>query len=103
LSSNEQAVPLLEQYPENINWYLLSSNENAVHLFEQHPERIQWKELCQNQNAMHLFPLDYAAMSVQIEPLREELLAYLYDPERLIRMSQMVGLDMRSYVNGLNV
>jgi len=31
-------------------------------------------------------------------PLKEELMAYLYDPERLQRIAATLGLDMRTYV-----
>jgi hypothetical protein len=32
-------------------------------------------------------------------PLKEELMAYLYDPDRLGRMAATLGLDMRTYLS----
>ena len=54
LSSNENAIEILKQYPEYIDWDGLSSNSNAIDLLEQCPERINWDYLSLNPNAIHL-------------------------------------------------
>ena len=98
LSRDPNAVPLLEKYPEKIHWQWLSENPNAIHLLEQHPERIDWTYLSENRNALHLlFPLDLVQMKQQNEPFREELIAYVFDPDRMIRLSK--GLDLRTYLS----
>jgi hypothetical protein len=38
LSSNPNAVGLLEQNLDKILWYALSKNENAIQLLEKYPE-----------------------------------------------------------------
>jgi hypothetical protein len=54
LSANPNAIHLLEQNPEKINWYLLSSNPNAIHLLEQNQDKINWWNLSANPKAIHL-------------------------------------------------
>lgn len=38
-----------------LNWSTLSSNENAIHLLEANPDKINWNWLSYNSNAVHLF------------------------------------------------
>lgn len=68
---------MLEQYPEKIDWVQLSSNPNATHL---------------------LFRLDHVRMRQDNEAFKEELMAYVFDPCRLIRLSTHFGNDFRNYL-----
>ena len=45
LSSNPNAIDLLEMNPEKIDWGKLSSNPNAINLLENNPEKINWYDL----------------------------------------------------------
>jgi hypothetical protein len=54
LSGNPNVIHLLEQNPDKINWCCLSSNPNAIHLLEQNPDKIDWYWLSTNPNAIHL-------------------------------------------------
>ena len=54
LSSNPNAIHLLEKHPEKIDWNWLSSNPNAIHLLEKNPEKINSYWLSKNPNAIHL-------------------------------------------------
>jgi hypothetical protein len=46
---------LLEWIDTNkINWNFLSSNPNAIYLLEQNQNKINWNDLSQNPNAIHL-------------------------------------------------
>ena len=101
LSSNEDAIPMLEQNMDKINWYILSFNRKAVHLFEQNPIRIHWELICMNPCAFHLFKLDYPAMRERNQEFRQELAIYLFNPDRLVRMSTRYDIDMRSYLGYL--
>ena len=99
LSALPIAVPLLEKYPEHIHWARLSRNAGAIHLLEQHPEKIDWDFLSFNTNAMHLlFRLDHPRMREDNESFREELMAYVFEPERLIRLSEQYSIDLRTYL-----
>ena len=42
LSTNTEAVHLLETNPAKINWYSLSRNPAAIHLLEANLDKIDW-------------------------------------------------------------
>ena len=100
LSEHPIAVPLLEKYPEHIYWDRLSRNSDAIHLLEQSPEKIDWEFLSFNKNAMHLlFKLDHKRMREDNEAFREELMSYVFDPDRLMRFSNKYSVDFRNYLS----
>lgn len=97
LSGHPVAVPLLEKYPEHIDWESLSQNPAAVHLLE--PDKIDWSELSMNPKAMHLlFHLDTERMKINNAPFTEELMAYVFEPARLMRLSCQYEVDFRDYL-----
>jgi len=51
---NPNAIHLLEQNKDKINWENLSFNPNAIHLLEQNIDKINWSNLSTNPNAIHL-------------------------------------------------
>ena len=54
LAENPSALHLLEQNPDKIKWNWLSKNPNAIHLLEQNQDKINWDWLSENPNAIHL-------------------------------------------------
>jgi hypothetical protein len=54
LSTNPNAIHMLEANPDKIEWKELSRNPNAIHLLEANPDKIDWRELSKNTNAIHL-------------------------------------------------
>ena len=54
LSENPNAIHLLEQNIDKIDWESLSYNTNAIHLLEQNIEKINWDCLSGNPNAIQL-------------------------------------------------
>lgn len=99
LSERPVAVPLLEKYPEYIHWDRLSRNPAAIHLLERHPEKIHWSQLSVNPAALHLlFPLDLERMKQENQSFREELITYVFEPERLLRLSKKECVDFRDYL-----
>ena len=48
LSSNPDAIHLLEKNPDKINWNQLSANPAAIHLLEKNLDKIDWDELSRN-------------------------------------------------------
>jgi hypothetical protein len=99
LSERPVAVPLLEKYPEYIDWVRLSRNPAAIHLLERHPEKIDWNQLSTNPNALHLlFSIDHKNMKENNKTFRDELLSYVFEPERLIRLSEQYSVDFRVYL-----
>ena len=54
LSSNPNAIALLESNPELIDWCALSGNPNASHLLKKNPGNIHWPTLCTNPDSTAL-------------------------------------------------
>jgi hypothetical protein len=56
LSSNKNAIELLKENPDKINWNWLSKNENpnAISLLKENQDKINWKALSSNKNAIDL-------------------------------------------------
>ena len=52
VSFNKNAIALLEQNKDIINWGWLSANPNAIHLLEQNQDKIDWNRLSANPNAI---------------------------------------------------
>src|SRR2546429_686022 len=50
LSTNPNAIHLLEKNPDKINWYGLSWNANAMHLLEKNMDKIDWEAFSSNPN-----------------------------------------------------
>jgi hypothetical protein len=40
MSFNPNAINLLKENPEKIDWFILSSNPNAIKLLKENPEKI---------------------------------------------------------------
>jgi hypothetical protein len=77
LSINPNAIHLLEQNSDIINWYQLSLNPNAIHLLEQNQDNINWEFLSSNPS---IFEYDYEVMRLRMRPLAEELMANRFHP-----------------------
>lgn len=54
LSSNPDAMYLLEMHKDNINWSRLCKNPGAIELLKNNKDQIIWKELSHNTNAFDL-------------------------------------------------
>jgi len=56
LSSNPNAIHILEKNLDKVNWSWLSDNPNAIHILEKNLDKINWKWLSMNLN---IFKYDY--------------------------------------------
>ena len=56
LSSNPNAIHLLEKNLDKVNWEMLSGNPNAIPLLEKNLDKVDWEELSSNPN---IFTYDY--------------------------------------------
>ncbi len=54
LSSNPNAIDLLEKNQDKIYWFMLLQNPNAIHLLEKNKNKINWNYLSLNPNAIDL-------------------------------------------------
>ena len=56
LSSNPNAIYILEKNLDKVNWYALSRNPNAIHILEKNLDKVHWYGLSRNPN---IFEYDY--------------------------------------------
>ena len=52
LSSNPNAIQILENNLDKVSWLGLSENPNAIHLLEKNLDKVNWKLLSFNPNAI---------------------------------------------------
>ena len=114
LSINPNAISLLEQNPDKINWIFLSKNPNAISLLEQNPDKIYWNRLSENISAIHLLEKNQDKINwnfISINPsifideyqigakqyfkkfITEELMAYVWHPRRMSVWPEQNDLD----------
>jgi hypothetical protein len=95
LSRNPNAIHLLEKNIDKIDWCRILSNPNAIHLIEQHMDKvIYYYGYMFNPNAIHLLaPLDHEKMKKNMSLFKEELVEYVFNPQRLMRLSIHIGIS----------
>ena len=117
LSSNPNAIDLLERNQDKINWDYLSLNENAIDLLKQNIEEIDWENLALNKNAIELmkenqenidwylfstnlaiFELDYTSLKVRCSIYKEELIKKALHPSRIMKYLES-GIDLEDIDN----
>ena len=59
LSTNKNAIHLLEQNLDKADWSRLSSNPNDIHILKENTKRIDWREFSKNPA---IFEIDYRAL-----------------------------------------
>jgi len=78
----------------------LSENPNAIHLLKQHPEKIDWYNLGYNENAYKLLiSYNYDLMKDNMTLFSEELIAYVFHPNRIINIAFLYNIKMNDYLN----
>ena len=98
LSLNPNAIHILEQNLDKANWDYLSQNPNAIHLLEQNLDKVNWEYLSQNPNAIHLLcKLNTEQMRLNCRSFAEELTTYVFHPVRLSRITQCYNIDLDEY------
>ena len=63
MSSNPNAISILEKNMDKINWLHLSLNPNAIHLLQQNMDKIDWSSLSANPN---IFEIDTKQLKLDI-------------------------------------
>ncbi len=95
LCQNPNAIHILEKNLDKINWNFLCLNPNAIHILEKNLDKVNWSILSVNPNAIHLLTkLDTNKMKKNMKPFAEELVAYVFHPVRLNRISERLGMDL---------
>ena len=54
LSGNPNAIHILEKNIDKVDWDCLSGNPNAVHILEKNIDKVDWGDLSWNPNAVHI-------------------------------------------------
>ena len=83
------------QHLDKVDWRYLSSNPNAIHLLENNLDKVNWAYLSLNPNAhLILSKLDYQAMKVNTKEFSKELAECVFHPERLNRICVRNDLEL---------
>ena len=80
LSSNPNAIPLLESNIEMVNWDSLSVNPNAIPLLKENLGKVCWVSLSENPKA---FRYDYEEMKASRDALAEALMKERFHPKHI--------------------
>ena len=95
LSGNPNAIPILEKNLDKVDWRMLSKNPNAIPILENHIDKVNWDSLSQNPNAdLLLIKLDYQAMKLNKKDVNRELVEQVFHPERLTRICERNDLKL---------
>ena len=80
-----------EQNIDKVNWKELSSNKNAIHLLEQNIDNIDWTEFSNNPS---IFTYDYDKLKENMMyGFYDELISKILHPDRLMRISQKYNIE----------
>jgi hypothetical protein len=87
LSSNENAIEILENNPDCINWFSLSRNCNAIGLLRKNIDKINWSVLSTNRNAIELLKeyfdeIDWYNLSINVNAI-----------DMLMKHSELINWD----------
>ena len=79
LSLNPNAIHLLEQNIDNVNWYNLSCNPNPniINLVKQYSKRVNWHPLSMNPS---IFTYDYEKIRQEKQCINEQIITYKCRP-----------------------
>jgi hypothetical protein len=88
LSMSPYALPLLEKYPENIDWEMLDVNPNpgVSRLLEKYPKKVKLGDFA---GSSHIFELDLDALKEHCAIFKEELIQRAMHPSRIHRWLEM--------------
>lgn len=87
LSTNKNAIQLLEANRDKVNWCQLMKYKNAIHLITKNPNRILWCELCKNKNAADIIlkNLDKIDISYLLLNFNKKIINYIKSNIKLLK------------------
>jgi len=77
---NPNAIHILEQNIDKINWGLLTLNPNAEKLLNENKDKINWYWISDNPC---IFEINYKKLEERINIFKEELIKKIYHPNKL--------------------
>ena len=84
LSKNPNAIHILENNIDKINWQCLSTNPNAIRILEDNFDNIYWGLLSYNPNAIHILEKNINKPEVinNWKYFSENPLIFIYDKKK---------------------
>jgi hypothetical protein len=100
---------------DKVDWFYLSTRPEAIHVIEQHLDKINWKALTWNKNTGHIiqnnldkiedhwyflsknpciFTYDYEQMKINNMEFAEELMAFIYHPNRVFKYMETYSYNL---------
>jgi hypothetical protein len=91
LVANPNAVHLLEENPDKVDWISLSANPNAGHMLEQNLDKVDWEVLSGNPC---IFGYDYDAIKRTFyeSGIAEGIMADRFHPKNMAKWEEW-GFD----------
>ena len=80
-----------------VNWCCLSTNPNAIDILERNPDKISWFSLSKNPS---IFELDYKGMKEMCSIYKEDLICKAIHPSRIVKYLNM-GFELEDLDNYL--
>ena len=88
---NPNAIELLKENIDKVDWYFLSSNPNAIEILKENLDKVDWYKLSRNPN---IIQLDYQQMTENFEPFYQEIIAKALHPNRISRYLKQYNIDI---------
>lgn len=100
LSTNEKAYNLLKNNLDKVNWFFMSGNGAMSDILQENIEKVNWNTITQNPGAINLLiSLDYNKMKMNNIEFTQELLSYVFSPDRMINISIIYNCPFEKLVN----
>ncbi|MDB4352918.1 hypothetical protein OAA60_05765 [Porticoccaceae bacterium] len=97
LSSNPNAIHILEKNLDKIDWSGLSSNPNAIHILEKNLDKVNWHELSRNYN---IFEYDYKEIKNTLYN-KNELMMNRFHPSNMNKWFDWEVIDIEGIFEGI--
>ncbi len=92
LSLNPNAINLLERYYYKIIWHLFSNNINSVSILKDYPKKINWTSFISKN--INIFEIDYEILKKRIEIFKEELIQKCFHPNKVFYYLDVYQYDI---------
>ena len=85
---------------DKVDWTSLCLNPNSIHILENNLDKVCWSYLLTNPNAIHLlFGYDYESIKYKNQDISKQIIEYVFNPYRLIRVSSKYNLELDEYLD----
>ncbi len=101
LSSNLNAIELLKENKNKIDWNYLSMNPNAIELLKENQNKIYWWIFSRNSN---IFTYDYKTMKENMKNsgIVEELMSVVFHPKNMEKWNDWGFTEHQDFMDFIN-